>query len=92
MFINKMVIVTLYPNGLSLEGHSQNSKACKSLTVFFNLFVDLFESDIQLTSDFKKNYFRITTNNKKIIINMHKYIKSLSPIWGPNEIILINKT
>jgi hypothetical protein len=85
-----MVQLKLLPNGVSFEGHSQNSKACKALTVIFHLFVDIFESEVNLISDLPRNYFHIITSNQKAITIMHKYLKLLSPIWSTNEITLID--
>jgi hypothetical protein len=87
-----MVSLKLLKDGVSLEGHSQNSKACKSLTVVFHLFIYLFESDIILDSIIEKNFFQIHTTDNRLIEIMHKYFKSLSFIWGANEVILVDKT
>jgi hypothetical protein len=87
-----MVIVNFLDDGISLEKHCQNSKACTSLTVVFNLFIELFQNDIILETDIKKNYYKISTKNKKIVYLIKKYISHLSTIWTNNEIKINNKS
>jgi hypothetical protein len=86
-----MVTVTFHKDGISLEGHCQNSKACISLTALFNLFIEVFKDQINLQTDLKKNYYKIITKNNEIKKLIQKYILYISETWTKNEIFLNNK-
>ncbi|MDR0675578.1 MAG: hypothetical protein LBF97_00860 [Elusimicrobiota bacterium] len=87
-----MVMLTLLNNGAIFEGHCPDQKACKTLTIFFNIFTDLFPEKLNVISETSKNLYQIISLDKKLIKNIHKYLKLLSTVWSRNEMIIIDKS